>query len=145
MQFDPNNPIVKLCAQGMEQEMAGRPALAKQLYHEAWEKAIDDTDKFTAAHYLARQQDTVADKLKWDETALALAQRIDSPEIKTVFPSLYLNVAKCYEDMGNPERARKNYLLAQSFTHLLGEDGYGKMIRAGIEAGLQRVSPSERS
>lgn len=29
--------------------------------------------KFAAAHYVARHQNSVADKLKWDETALQIA------------------------------------------------------------------------
>ena len=139
MSLDPNNVVVKLCVQGMEQEMAGRPALAKQLFTEAWEKAGSDHEKFTAAHYMARVQDTVAAKLKWDQTALDIAQKIDDTEIKGAFPSLYLNIGKCYEDLQLKTEARHHYALAQSYAGHLKDDGYGHMIRTGIEAGLKRV------
>src|SRR5687767_6642710 len=112
MFIDPQNTVVKLCASGMEQEMAGRPALAKQLYLEAWEKALTDTEKFTAAHYIARVQDNIAAKLKWDQTALDLALRINSAEIKGTYPSLYLNIGKCYEDLQLKKEAFEHYTLA---------------------------------
>ena len=59
------------------------------------------------------------DKLKWDETALQLALKINDDTIKGAYPSLYLNIAKCYEDLNDFENARKNYQLALSFTNLL--------------------------
>lgn len=139
MYLDPENAVVKLCAQGIEQEMAGKPALAKQLYQQAWEKAVDEKEKFTAAHYVARLQDSSADKLKWDRLALELAQKIGSDEVKGAFPSLYLNIAKGYEDLREIEKALEHYHLAQSFTTFLLDDGYGKMTRAGIEAGIERT------
>jgi rifampin ADP-ribosylating transferase len=139
MYLDPENTIVKLCAQGIEQEMAGKPALAKQLYQQAWEKASDEKEKFTAAHYMARLQDSPADKLKWDQLALDLAQKVSSDEVKGAFSSLYLNIAKGHEDLLDFAKARQHYRLAQSFTAFLHDDGYGKMTRAGIEAGIERT------
>lgn len=123
----------------MEQEMAGRLALAQQLYRQAWEKSVTDTEKFTAAHYLARVQDSVPEKLKWDQTALDLALRISSAEVKSAYPSLYLNIGKCYEDLQCKKEALEHYTLARACIMYLKNDGYGQMIRAGIEAGIERV------
>ena len=139
MYIDPQNPVVKLCVSGMEQEMAGRPAQAKQLFQEAWDRSVTEIEKFTAAHYLARVQDGVVDKLKWDQIALKLALEIDSLEVKATFPSLYLNVGKCFEDLNNKEDALAYYTQAQSYIDHLQDDGYGRMIRAGIAAGIERV------
>lgn len=144
MQFDPNNPIIQLCAQGMELEGRGNAEAASQLFLQAWQEACDDFEKFTAAHYVARHQTSVADKLKWDETALHLALQINKEEIKSSYPSLYLNIAKGYEDLNDLENARKNYELALSYVGFLPEDGYGQLIRGGIGNGLERAKISMR-
>ena len=139
MQFDPNNKIVKLCAQGMDMEGKGNPEEASKYFLQAWNEATNDFEKFTAAHYVARHQKSVADKLKWDETALQLALKINDETIKGTYPSLYLNIAKCYEDLNDFDNARKNYQLALSFTNLLPDSGYGNMIKGGIMNGIERV------
>jgi tetratricopeptide (TPR) repeat protein len=139
MQFDPNNNVIKLCAQGMEMEAEGKPEKAGDLFLQAWTEATNKFEKFTAAHYVARHQKTIADKLKWDLMALELALKINDETIKGSYPSLYLNVAKCYEDLNEPDNARENYELALSFTNLLPDDGYGHMIKGGIMNGIERV------
>lgn len=140
MEFDPNNHIVKLCAQGMDQEAKGNPEEASKLFLQAWNEATTDFEKFTAAHYVARHQKSTADKLKWDETSLHLALKINDDTVKGTFPSLYLNIAKGYEDLNDLANAKKNFELAHSFTHLLPGDGYGNMIRGGIINGLKRLT-----
>ena len=139
MLFDPNNPINKLCAYGMELEGEGKAAEAFIVFQQAWDAATDSLEKFTAAHFIARHQDSVTDKLKWDETALHFALDINDESIKGAYPSLYLNIAKCYEDLKDPVKARENYQLALKFTAFLLEDGYGNMIKGGIANGLERV------
>jgi tetratricopeptide (TPR) repeat protein len=140
MEFDPNNNVVKICAQGMEMEGKGKPEEAKNLFIQAWDEASNDFEKFTAAHYVARHQNSVKDKLKWDETALQFALKINDNTIKGTYPSLYLNIAKCYEDLNDFENARKNYEYALSFSDQLPDDGYGKMIKGGITNGLERLA-----
>ena len=78
--------------------------------------------------------------MKWDVTALQWALKINDDTIKGTFPSLYLNVAKCYEDLNDPDNAKRNYELALSFTYLLPDDGYGNMIKGGITNGMKRVT-----
>lgn len=143
MQFDPNNNIVKLCAHGMEQEGEGNPEKAAELFLRAWNEATTDFEKFTSAHYVARHQKTIEDKLKWDETALNSALKINDGTINDSYPSLYLNVAKCYEDLNDYHNAEKNYRLALSFSNLLPDDGYGNMIRSGIINGIKRVEAKQ--
>jgi tetratricopeptide (TPR) repeat protein len=139
MQFDPDNNIVKLCARGMELEGEGKKEEASKVFLEAWEQASDDKEKFTAAHYVARHQQSIADKLAWDETALELALKIKDDSVKGAYPSLYLNIAKGYEDLEDFEKATKNYETALSYANFLHEDGYGRMIRGGVENGLERI------
>ncbi|MES1181560.1 MAG: hypothetical protein ABUL44_02070 [Flavobacterium sp.] len=139
MQFDPDNTIVKLCIQAMDLEGEGKEEEALSLFQQAWQEATSDFEKMIAAHYIARHQTLVTDKLKWDEKSLLLALTIADESIKEAYPSLYLNIAKCHEDLRDFKNANINYQSALSFTSFLGDDGYGKMIKSGITSGLERV------
>jgi hypothetical protein len=140
MHFDPTNQIVKLCVAGMEQEGLGKLAAAGRLFDQAWQQATTAVEQLIAAHYVARQQPSAADKLQWDETALQLALALPSDEVGSFYASLYLNVAKGYEDTGQWANAVAHYRLAASFTPLLLDDGYGRLLKGGIMNGLQRVA-----
>ena len=115
MEFNPKNTIVKLCLQGMGMEDTGKPNEAGKLFLQAWNEATNDFEKFLAAHFVARQQKNVPDKLKWLETALKHALKVNDDAVTSAFPSLYLNIANCYEDLGDPGMAKKNHELAASF------------------------------
>ncbi|MGZ3749891.1 MAG: hypothetical protein ACXVB0_13760 [Mucilaginibacter sp.] len=139
MNFDPNNKVVKLCAEGMILEGDGRPIDALRLFEQAWNIATDDYERFTAAHYVARQQADIVNKLKWDEIALSFALKIPNENANSTLSSLYLNVAKAHEDLKDFEKAMVNYQLAMSFTKYLPNDGYGNMIKGGIRNGIERI------
>jgi tetratricopeptide (TPR) repeat protein len=139
MQFDPNNKVVKLCAQGMTLEGQGKPEEAHNLFQQAWNESTNDFERFTSAHYVARHQNHVSRKLEWDLVALNLALKINDPSVEEVLPSLYLNIAKCYEDLNDFKNAKINYRLALSFTNSLPDDGYGSMVKKGIAEGLKRI------
>jgi len=115
MEFSPSNNIVKLCLQGMGMEEKSKPEEASKLFLQAWKEATIDFEKFIAAHYVARHQKNVFDKLKWLETALQFALKINDDSVKSAFPSLYFKIGKCYEDLSDPDKAKKNYELATSF------------------------------
>jgi hypothetical protein len=140
MNFDPENKIVKLCAEGMEMEAKQKTNEAKSFFLKAWNEATNDFEKFIAAHYVARHQDSIEEKLKWDEIALSFALRVEDNSMKTNFPSLYLNIAKCFEDLKDFTNALKNYQSAFSYTNNLADDGYGRMIQSGIKTGIERLS-----
>ena len=116
MEFNPNNNIVKLCLQGMVMEEKDKPEEASRLFLQAWDEATNEIEKFTAAYYVARHQKNASDKLKWIETSLQFALKINDVTVKAAFPSLYSNIAKCYEELGDLDNAKKNYELANSFT-----------------------------
>src|SRR3569833_4289988 len=105
MKFDPENKAVKLCAEGMQLEGEGRQEEAAALFNQAWAEATDDLEKYTAAHYVARHQNGPADKLLCDEKALSFALKIQDESMKGSLPSLYLNIAKGYEDLGDNTHA----------------------------------------
>lgn len=112
MEFSPFNNVVKLCIQGMGMEEQGKPDEANTLFLQAWNEATNDFEKFLAAYYVARQQHHVSDKLQWMETALQFAVTSNNDAAKSAFPSLYSNIAKCYEEIGDLENAQKNYAAA---------------------------------
>jgi hypothetical protein len=136
MLYDPSNPVVQLCVKGIETEYSGDLTQAHSLYQQAWDLAKDDLEFLTAAHYLARTQPDPVESLKWNLLALEYAGKTKDQDIASFLPSLYLNVAKSYHDLGNLPKAHDYYLLAQQATTGLQDDGYGNMIRKGIEAGL---------
>ena len=140
MEFDQENKVVQLCAKGMDLAGQGQLTEASDLFGDAWNAATNDFEKFTAAHYVARHQKSISDKLKWDETALKHALNINDENSKTALPSLYLNIAKCYEDLGDFDNAKNNYQLAFSFTNFLPGNAYGNMIKTGIINGLNRIN-----
>ena len=115
MEFNPNNNVIKLCMEGMGMEEKGKPLEASRLFLLAWNEATNDFEKFTAAYYVARHQEITSGKLKWLETALQFALKINDDSVTSAFPSLYSNIAKCYEDLGDLDSAKKNYELAISF------------------------------
>src|SRR5690349_2276652 len=116
MQFDPNNNVVRLCLQGMMMEEKGEPNEARRLFLQAWDESTNDFEKFTAAFYVARHQETVRDRLKWLEASLEFAIKLNDEAVKAAFAGLYSSIAKCYEELGDPTSAEKNYELANSFT-----------------------------
>lgn len=123
MEFSPFNNVVKLCLQGMSMEESGKPEEACKLFLQGWDEATNDLEKFLAAHYISRHQKTVPDKLKWLETALAHALKINDDTVKSAFTSLYLNIAKCYEDLSQIEKSKENAELAMLFKDNPSDNG----------------------
>jgi rifampin ADP-ribosylating transferase len=123
MEFNSANHVIQLCIQGMELEEKGKPEEASSIFLQAWNESTNDFEKFTSAYYVARHQETVRDKLKWLETSLQFALKINDVTVSGAFPSLYLNIAKCYEDLNDPERAKKSYELANSYSSHPSDSG----------------------
>jgi rifampin ADP-ribosylating transferase len=123
MEFSPNNNVIKLCVQGMGMEEKDKPEEASRLFLQAWNEATNDFEKFTAAFYVARHQKSITDKLKWFETSLQFALRINDDTVTSAFPSLYFNIAKCYDDLNDAVNAKKNYEAATLFKGKLTDKG----------------------
>jgi tetratricopeptide (TPR) repeat protein len=136
MEFDPKNNVIKLCVHGLDLEGKGKQKEASLVFLQAWNEAQNDFEKFTAAHFVARNQKDVHDKLKWLETALQHALKINNISVKAAFPSLHLNIAKCYEDLGDLDKAKKYHELAISFTDNFSDTGpFYHGTRADLQVG----------
>lgn len=108
MEFSPFNHIVQRCLQGMEMEAKGNPKEANKLFRQGWKEATNEFEKFLSAYYIARHQPTVSDRLHWLTIALERALKDDNEATKSALPTLYAQIAACYDDLSDVENAKKN-------------------------------------
>ena len=113
MEFNPSNKIVQLCIKGMALEET-HPADAREIYLQAWNDADDDLEKYLAAYYVARSRTNPNDRLEWFERALDYAKKVDRPATRSAFPTLYSNLAECYDELRNDVKAQESRKLAES-------------------------------
>jgi tetratricopeptide (TPR) repeat protein len=110
--LDLDNPVIKLCIEGSRAEFESRPEDAKQLYWQAWETSGNDYEACIAAHYMARFQAEPGDIFYWNQEALNRAQKVVDGRVDDFYPSLYLNMGRSYEILGNLEEAARYYKMA---------------------------------
>lgn len=135
-QFNPNNKIIQLLLRGMGMEDSGKPEEASLLFLKAWSEATDDFERFIAAYYVARHQKNSSDKLKWFETSLQFALKVNDEAVKSAFPSLYLNIAKCYEALSDPDKVKKYVALSHSYKGTPSDPGpFFHGTRADLQVG----------
>ena len=139
MIFDPDNPVVELCAAGMLVD--GEPAKALALFEQAWAARRDDFDAAIAAHFVARHQPTPRATLEWNERALEHADAVPDGRAVPLLPSLCLNLGESYRNAARYDEAE---LVAQrglrALEQLPIDDGYTQFVRTGLERLLQRSS-----
>lgn len=136
---DPDNPVVRLCVDGMGAEGEGRHADARALFEQAWAAHTDDFEACIAAHYLARHQDDPADTLKWNEESLRRADAVGDARVQSFYPSLLLNLGHSHEVLGAPDEARRFYALASARLSDVSNDRYGDVVRDGITRARARL------
>jgi tetratricopeptide (TPR) repeat protein len=107
--MDTNNPIIKLCIAGTQAEFNGNMEAACELYRQAWATSMDDYEACIAAHYLARCQKAPEDIFHWNQIALERARTAEHERVEDFYPSLYLNMGRSYESLGNQAEAEKYY------------------------------------
>lgn len=123
IKFDPNNIVIKLCIMGMGLEDSGNVEDASMMFQKAWNESTDDYEKFIAAYHLARQQNNITDKLKWMETSLQCAINTNDDIVKSAYSTLYVNIAKCYEELRDSDNAKKNYELSELYKGIPSDKG----------------------
>lgn len=137
--MDPDNPIVKLCAEGMAAEGEGRPEDARALFLQAWDRAANDYEASIAAHYAARHQESAEERLHWNRVAVERADRSEDDEVRLFYPSLYLNLAHSYEETGDRGQAVRYYNRAAACLDDLPPGPYTDLVRRGVSAGIERT------
>lgn len=128
----------------------GDREVARRRLEELWadpEVQADPLHRCTLAHHAADLQPTVADELAWDLRALEAADEITAErahaqhpdlDVAALYPSLHLNLGDVHHRLGDLAGARHHLERARASLDRLPDDGYGRMIRAGIEALGQR-------
>jgi hypothetical protein len=140
--MDPENPVVKLCVQGMEHESKGNSEEASRLFLSAWSQSTDDLDRCIAAHYVARHQKSPDEALIWNQRSLDYAKAVGDEKVSEFFPSLYLNMGKASEDLGKGDDAHRYYAMTEEMLCSLPDSRYKEIIRDAVEKALERVRKS---
>ncbi len=112
--MDSDNPV-ELCIAATRAEFARRRNQALALALRAWEAASDEYEACIAAHYVARYQENLCEALHWNQEALTCAEsaaRAGDERVRPFYPSLYLNLGRAYELLGNQSEAQRYYDLA---------------------------------
>jgi hypothetical protein len=122
-----------------------------------WSRIEHDPQPFhecTLAHYLADAQDNIADELAWDLRALAAGQRCSDAdvqanggghEIAAFMPSMHASLADDYLRLGDLTLSREHIAEARRFIDHLPDDGYGQLLRHGIERIAQKLEAADRT
>lgn len=130
--------------------LSGEKDRGRQLLLECWNETVptDHAHRCVLAHYLADTETELAKEIAWDEFALRehgflkddeLAP-LGIPSVNGLRPSLHLNLADGYHRMGDNALAREHLTEGQTVLWALKDDGYGKMIRAGLDNLAQRLT-----
>lgn len=115
---------------------SNHPQEAQELFHQAWDEATYDFEKFIAAYYIAQYQKDAADALHWYETALQIALQMNDATVQSAFAPLYGHIAKCYENLGEPDKAKEHYAQSASFKNEPSDKGpFYHGTKADLQAG----------
>lgn len=107
----------------MAMEEKGMMEESGKLFLQAWNEATNDFEKFMAAYFVARHQKNVHDKLKWLETSLQFARKVNDNNVQGAFYTLYSNIANCYKQLNDFDSEKKNDELALSFKDKVVDTG----------------------
>ncbi|MBC6459448.1 hypothetical protein HKK72_16305 [Actinomadura sp. HBU206391] len=130
---------------------SGDRAAARRLFADLWEEIGDDGDalhRCALAHSMADVQDDVREELAWDLRALEAADRITDERarhagvtspVSAFYPSLHLNLGEAYRKLGDVDRARDHLRRGRAAVGALPDDGYGQMIKGGLDRLAERL------
>ncbi|MDQ0736296.1 hypothetical protein [Arthrobacter agilis] len=122
----------------------------RELLMECWDatEPADHAHRCVLAHYLADTETEIGKEVAWDEKALEehafLAEddlaALGIPSARSLRPSLHLNLADGYHRQDRTDLAQAHLERGQAATEALQDDGYGKMIRSGLDNLAQRMT-----
>ncbi|MFI6297101.1 tetratricopeptide repeat protein [Nonomuraea sp. NPDC050790] len=142
-----DDPTMARIGQGVElHHHQGRREAARDLFARVWEdiggERGDPLHVCVLAHSMADVQDDVREELAWDLRALAAADLLTEERVGQagvmlpvagLYPSLHLNLSECYRKLGDLDRAREHFHQARARIGVLDDDGYGRLVRGGLE------------
>jgi hypothetical protein len=139
------DPIMIEIGRGIELNQQGERDAARILLTDLWDQVGPDGDplhRCAIAHSLADADDDPHEELAWDLRALDAADSITDEQVRGAgmpgsvagfYPSLHLNLGDVYRRLGDEDEARRHLAAGQAATDALGDDGYARMIKAGLD------------
>jgi len=131
----------------------GRREAARDAFARIWDEiggeGGDPLHVCVLAHAMADVQEDVHEELLWDRRALAAAASVTEARmagagvalsVAGLYPSLHLNLSDCYRKLGDLDRAREHLAHARAGIDALDDDGYGRLIREGLERLTQELA-----
>jgi hypothetical protein len=145
------DPTTMRVAEAVGLGQSGRAAEARELFTQIWAELGPDGDplhRVTVAHHMADLQEDPHEELAWDLRALDAVDGVTDQRVADAgatgpvaafYPSLHLNLGEDYRKLGDPESARRHLELGRAAAGALPDDGYGRLIRGGLEGLAQRL------
>jgi hypothetical protein len=132
--------------------MAQGPDDARRLLAEIWaDDGADALHRVAVAHHLADLQSDPHDELAWDRRALAAADAVTDDRVEAAgiaapvrafYPSLHLNLGESFRKVGDLAAARDQLARGRASVDALPDDGYGRLIRTGLDDLAARLGES---
>jgi len=130
--------------------LGGDRERGRALLQEGWARTgeAQNAQRCVIAHYLADVQDDLADEVAWDEAALHAFAGVSDADLAPVgieraaamAPSLHLNLGDGYLRQGRVADAGAQLTLARASLDTLGADGYGDLVRRGVDGLSERLA-----
>jgi hypothetical protein len=146
------DPTMARLGEAIALSQGGDRTGARLLFAQVWEDVGPDGDplhQLTLAHHMADVQDDPADELLWDLRALAAADGVTDEQaaaagsaspVAAFYPSLHLNLGDVYLRLGELDDAQEHLRLGLAAVDELPDDGYGQLIRGGLERLAERLA-----
>jgi len=144
--------VMARIGEGIALRECGERVAARDLFEQVWsEIGGENGDPFhrcALAHSMADVQDDVHEELAWDLRALAATDLLTDERaarggvagsVAGFYPSLHLNLGECYRKLGEVDRAREHLDRGRASIDDLGNDGYGQMIKDGLDQLADRL------
>lgn len=155
MSVGQDDPVMARIGEAVQLGHAGDAAAARLRFAEIWADlgpGGDPLHRCALAHYAADVQEDPGEELCWDRRALAAADEVGddraralhpSLDVAAFYPSLHLNLADVLRRLGEAGQAGDHLERARAALDALPEDGYGRMIRDGVERCAARLMAGE--
>ena len=143
--------VMTRVGEGIALSQAGDKDAARRLFADLWEQVGADGDplhRCAVAHWMADLHDDPAEELEWDLRALDAADSVTADRarqagvaapVAAMYPSLHLNIAEAYRRLHDDERAHWHLARGRAAVGALPDDGYGQMIRGGLDRLADRL------